>query len=517
LTTFVTPDEYEPITFAVHALKETKEYEVSITDLSDGKGHFIFADAISIGMVRSLNKRLLYNYKWSPDYIFMPTFIEGKKRANIPSGKNAQYWLTIKVPKDTKAGKYFGMIEFASIYGPEGGIPTRFPLTIEVLPFTLKEADRYTYGFWYPASNYINTREEFASDFLEMRKHNMNALFGGVGIGATAEEKDGEIVIKGVSDKFNWICEEYKKADFKKPILYSGDIGSSWANSRVADIQSEQWQEEYIRYTRAVLSMVKKNYGLDLIVQPIDEPAWQGEAIKDKCVRYLRLLKKAGAVTETDGPYDTFMVEEAGPYSDVWNINGGLCPIEKIKQHKAEGKILWAYNNDVEGIRPELMRYAAGYWLWISGADGINNWAYRTRSGKSIYNDLSGETSNFVYYYPKTDNEIGGPAIAFEGFREGIDDIRYLLTWEDAVEKAKREGKTKLAGESQAKITEVFSKINWNYRLRDQAKWQRTFYLSTGQKAVVGDLKVTNGLSWEDYDKIRKVIADEIVKLISEK
>ncbi len=516
LSAFATPGEYEPVTFAAHALKDTKEYEVSVSDLADSKGNFITTDNITIGTVRSLNKRLLYNYNWSPEYIFMPVFIEGKKRVTIPAGTNAQFWLTVKVPRDAKPGRYFGTIEFASIYGPEGGIPSRIPLSFEVLPFTLKEPDRYSFSFWYPAGVRISEPGDIAEDFAEMRRHGINSVSGAISPGATAVEKGDNIVITGIDEKFRWFCQEYKKAEFTQPFLLAADIGSGWATGHEKDIQSKKWEEEYIRFTRSFISMMKKNKWPDVIFQPEDESAWKPKADQDRCVRSLRLLKASGAVTENDGPCDKFMIEDAGPWSDVWNINGGLCPLDKIKEYRAAGKKLWAYNNDIEGIRPELMRYAAGYWLWISGADGINNFGYKYRKGKSIYDDLSGEIANFVYYYPKTNNETGGPALSYEAFREGIDDIRYLLTWEDAVAKAKKAGRLNVAQKSEELVSKLLAKIKWSDRLRNEARWQRVFYMSTGQKAVVGDLKVTNNIDWADYDKIRRAIADQIIELINE-
>lgn len=519
LKIFLTPGEYEPLTFAVHALDEIKEYRAKMTDLISKDNKTISQENIQVGTVKNLNKRFLYQAKWSTDYMLFPTFIEAKDQVDIEKGTNKQFWFTVNVPENASPGIYTGMIEFASIYGPEGGIPTEIPVTIEILPFKLEEPRNHSFGFWHPTSLSRYTKESLTNDFKEMRKHGMNTIFGsGGGISSQKEVsvKGDKIEFNlGKDSKFLWMLDAYKDAGFYQKVLYATDNARSWANSKVNNEFTPEWNAEYVKYMKAFNEMLRKNNYPAFIYQPIDEVGWLTEYLRESFFNLVKLLKEAGAETEIDGPFDKYMAETALQYSDVLNINGGLTTLEKIKELKAKGKTIWAYNNDVEAIRPETMRFSAGYWLWISNTDGINNWAYNHKSGADIYDDLSGVTANFVYFYPKTKTEIGGPALAFEAFREGIDDLRYLLTWAKAVKKLKDSGMAAEAEASEKTIGTLMEKIKYTDRIRDKAVFPKTYYKADGQKVVAGDFKIPNQLSYKDYDQLRYTIAKETEKLLT--
>jgi hypothetical protein len=176
------------------------------------------------------------------------------------------------------------------------------------------------------------------------------------------------------------------------------------------------------------------------------------------------------------------------------------------------------YNNDVEGYRPEVMRYSAGYYTWITGIDGVFNWEYQG-IGKDPYNDIKHINSNFIYWYPKTERETGGPAITYEAFREGIDDYRYLLTHKKLVERLKSSDdpqKRQKGINSEEKINSLLSKIKFTQRIREQAKWTEEILLGPNEKIITGSLKLPNGLDFKDYDEIRIQIIQEILNLSKE-
>lgn len=513
---FAAPGEYEPLTFSVHALDDIKEYRAQITDLTGGDNKTIAVENIKAGIVRNLNKRLLYSAKYCTDYLFLPTFIETLDKVDIEKNTNRQFWFTLHVPENASPGIYTGMIEFEPVYGPEGGIPTTIPVSIEILPFKLEKTEGYSFAFWHPLRGRHYTMEAVASDFQEMHKHGMTTIFGcipGIAWNETFE-KDKKIEFSlSKASRFLQLIEAYKAAGFTEKILCTVDKAREWANRKVKVQFSPEWNVEYIKYMKAFSAMMKKNNYPEFIFQPMDEVAWHTEDAREIFLKSVKLLKEAGAETEIDGPFDKFMSETSLQDCDVLNINGGLTTLEKIKELKAKGKTLWAYNNDVEGIRPEVMRYSCGYWLWLSGARGIGNWAYNCKSGTDIYDDLTGTSSNFVYFYPKTKTENGGPALSFEAFREGIDDLRYLLTWAKAVKKLRVSGMTAEADASEKVVSSIMEKVKYIERLRGVAAFSKTYYKADGQKVVVGDFKLPNQLKYSDYDQIRYAIAKETERI----
>ena len=117
-------------------------------------------------------------------------------------------------------------------------------------------------------------------------------------------------------------------------------------------------------------------------------------------------------------------------------------PNEKeIKQaHKYGNKIL-SYNNPQSGPEnPFVFRKNYGIVLWQNDYDGAMPYAYQHSFG-SAWNDMDHEKMrDHMFAYPTTNGVID--TIAWEGFREGVDDIRYINTLEEYVNKAKRKSKT---------------------------------------------------------------------------
>jgi len=75
---------------------------------------------------------------------------------------------------------------------------------------------------------------------------------------------------------------------------------------------------------------------------------------------------------------------------------------------------------------PETYRRNSGLGLWKAGYDGAMNYAYQHNFG-DIYVDDDHETfRDHVFAYPTVDGVID--TIQWEGFREGVDDVRYLTT-----------------------------------------------------------------------------------------
>jgi hypothetical protein len=73
---------------------------------------------------------------------------------------------------------------------------------------------------------------------------------------------------------------------------------------------------------------------------------------------------------------------------------------------------------------PSVYRAAYGFRAWQQGFDGVMDYAYQDSMG-SIYDDVDHpQFRDHVFAYPTVDGVIG--TIAWEGFREAVDDIRYL-------------------------------------------------------------------------------------------
>ena len=76
-----------------------------------------------------------------------------------------------------------------------------------------------------------------------------------------------------------------------------------------------------------------------------------------------------------------------------------------------------------------------GLLTWRQDYDGVGTWAYQSGT-RHIWNDFDDDSNrDFNLTYPTADGVVD--TLAFEGFREGLDDVRYATTLRLAVEQAK--------------------------------------------------------------------------------
>ena len=94
------------------------------------------------------------------------------------------------------------------------------------------------------------------------------------------------------------------------------------------------------------------------------------------------------------------------------------------------------YANPQVGVEePLTYRRNFGLLLWKAGYDGTMNFAYQY-AFDHMWNDWDEEGHrDHVFVYSTIDGVID--TVAWEGFREAVDDVRYMSTLLAAIEKAK--------------------------------------------------------------------------------
>jgi len=103
-----------------------------------------------------------------------------------------------------------------------------------------------------------------------------------------------------------------------------------------------------------------------------------------------------------------------------------LVPAEAAQWHSYGHEIL-SYGNPQVGIEnPEIYRNNYGVALWNAGYDGAMDFEYQCAYG-DIWNDYDRQTEHYrdhVFAYPTSNGVID--TIQWEGWREGVDDTRYV-------------------------------------------------------------------------------------------
>ena len=519
LRTFATPGEYEPLTFSVRALRDLKQARVTLSPLRGPQGR-IPASAVTVYPVRCLNKRVTYSSK---QYVKdMPVLLERRPAVDIASGESKRFWLDVRVPAAAP-----GMYEGAATFAADNAASARVPITVRVLPFRLVEPKGLLLGEYYQgprlAKDAAQQREFLTRDLRDMREHGATSVGLCIGFPGDQAKRTPTGVAIELDGESLWehFMDTYRDLGFPAPIVMLSDSGQAFAGRHSEKLLDAEYVAAYKAFWAAVQKLCAERGWPEIIVQPVDEPGWRDRQAKDRNVALLKLLKQIpGMRTEQDGPGDAYFHTEAGPYADVWNYNGGIGTAEQVAQAKREGRLVMIYNCDVESYRPEIGRYVPGFFQHRAGIDGCYNWAYMSWRG-GPYDDLDHTTGTWMHVYPEYQGEVGGPSTGWQGFREGVDDTKYVATLQAAMARASKAGTpqaSRAAAQGKLTLRRVLDSIQYSPRARSRARWTSTRTETRGgktRKIISGTLELPNGWSFATYDLARWQIAQSTLETLA--
>lgn len=111
---------------------------------------------------------------------------------------------------------------------------------------------------------------------------------------------------------------------------------------------------------------------------------------------------------------------------------------EYARDMHEHGNRIFCYANPQAGVEnPEVYRRNFGFQLWLQNYDGAMTWAYQG-GYFNIWNDFDNNKKHardFVFIYPTVDGVID--TLAWEGYREAENDIRYATTLMLEIQKQK--------------------------------------------------------------------------------
>jgi len=499
---FATPGEYEAATLSVYALEDLAQVKVSFDGIP-ATGEVL--------PVRALNKRVTYS---STQYIQdMPVLCERREAVDVAKGTSKRFVLELKIDENAEAKVYEGQVHIDRA----GGERVSLPLRLRVLPFKLSEPGDMLWGEYYQGPRLATTDEEkfvtMRRDMTDMRAHGMTSvgLCFGISLDQVQWQEDGTCAIEfDGSSLYEELMKLYVEFGYPAPVILLSDSGQAAAGKDFEGaVDGDEWGERYKTFWKAMQAEHARLGWPEVIVQPVDEPGWQGQQQKDRNERCLKLLKQIpGMRTEQDGPGDAYFHGTAGPYSDVWNYNGSISKPEVYKKAQAEGRIITLYNCDVESYRPEVDRYTAGWFQAAGGISGCYNWAYISYNG-SPYDDLDHKTGTWMHVYPPMKDEPGGPSTGWIGAREGIDDYKYIHTLREAIARgeAGNDAAKRAATAGRKVLDDLIAGIDWSPSVRSRAKWTQRGAKPDGTKTIGGTLKLPNGWQHDEYEKARWRVA----------
>jgi len=332
----------------------------------------------------------------------------------VAAGRNKQLWLTFRVPAGTPAGIYTSQLTIKS------GVNTvrTFPVEIEVYPFNLDES-RVAYGIYYHGYlDNITDRPFYYSNKkdTQLRIELADMLEHGIKYPTcyqSLNNLDGDLQIR-------------KQTGYPTDKFYtvSFSAGNPQTQSELDALKTQvnNWKTK-----------LANNGFQDLHVYGIDEAT--GTTLTSQRLAW-QAVHDAGAKLFVAGYQG--MADVMGDLLDVGVILGSLNNAEAVKYHNYNHKIFSYSNPQVGYENPDIYRRNYGFSLIRSGYDGAMDYAYQKNYG-SFWNDWDGakyREQNFTY--PVTNGVIS--TIQWEGFREAIDDARYLSTLLNLIDKIKSRG-----------------------------------------------------------------------------
>jgi hypothetical protein len=457
ISTFATPGEYEPLTFAIYARHALSDVTVSLTNLTLSSPEFpqvpptslsssavITAGNLDLRTVRVITKRL-DNHSTQEQTELVPEILDYNTPQHIPAHTSKQYWLIIHVPSETPPGDYQGTVTIAPANAPAANLD----VTLTVLPFTLQESPTRSHAIGYrPLLSFDGVTlpgdpfDYMQQDLADHRAHGMDS--GSVYTPVSVTLTSGDEVVVDYTDLERHI-ELLVELGFDGPAHWRG-INFLSEDLLALGVPTDTLETTYVEVVQTVMDKAEDKSWPEIYFFPVDEPF--GHPEKEAEFYWLAPLIKqvpgALVLVSLDGA-ETLPLE-ADPFTDVrfysgWSADGWLPvhPFEEIATDAAASGdwLAFYYNTRNVGGRPEFSRVTYGFYAWNSPFLDQGVWIYQSFH-EDPYDDTDGRNGDLAYAYPDPEHNYAPtiPTLRWEGVREGIDDLRYLYTLEQAIEAA---------------------------------------------------------------------------------
>lgn len=344
---------------------------------------------------------------------------------NLPSNKNQQYWLTID-SAGMPPGEYSAQIQL-----DVNNDKLLVPLILKILPFELKETKLihsiYYRGVLRPGgegsiSSEYKSPEQLTAEFTNLKSHGIK----------------NPTVYQPLKSKKKWAKYSQRQLDkslkkYLKIRSVSGFndkdlffLGTTTGRSSSAKSLAS------VVYSYKKIQKIADDYGYSQVyIYGSDE------AKKDKLTSQKQVwdtVRAAGGKVFVAGSKGH--VDLMGARTDLLVHRDELSNREFDIMHKNKNRVFKYHDPKSGPENPMLFRYKRGLFLWQSGFDGAMDYAYQHSMG-FIWNDFDNKRyRDLAFTYPTSNGVID--TIAWEGYREGIDDLNYLATLEYFIEQVEK-------------------------------------------------------------------------------
>jgi len=449
-------DEFESASFIINAQKDISGINIIVPNLYDVQGDTIPSPAIDVRLVKvwfqaapNDIKYTTVGYYLTPelllkddklvkvDYVtktnYLKATINGVQQyidissptVKIPqtaqvrdaitlqpfslkANENKQVWITVHVPSTTPAGNYSGNI----IINAPSETPVTMNFNVTVLPFNLEPAP-VDYALYYegalnPYFVGIDDSDKTAANMLielqDMKDHGV--LYPTLYLHETVY-LDQSLTLR---DTIGFPKDKIYTSG-SSAYTYIGNPTDTAGLATVANtVINMRNHTESHGYTSTYFYGIDEAMGTAVTAQ---RAAWQ--TVHDN-----------GGKMYVAG--DTDLIDLVPDLLDVVVLGVSLDTTQAARWH-SYGKRIYNYANPQVGVEnPEIYRKNYGVALWNAGYDGSMDFEYAHGYG-DIWNDFDSQDTHYrdhVFAYPTSNGVID--TIQWEGWREGVDDTRYVAS-----------------------------------------------------------------------------------------
>jgi hypothetical protein len=442
-----TKGEYEPITFAIHALSNLRGVRVEVSELTAPGDAAIPADHLDVRVVRCVREIVDADAK---SYRLRPLLLEKRPAFDLAAGKTAQVWLTVQAPGDAAAGTYAGTVTVS----PEQGTPTALRVQVCVLPFTLPSAPvELSMCFPRPPDDDDLLRKQL----IDLREHGMTGVEAGPG--AFVESRDrhfGDDDVAATIARSRRLMAAFRAAygqwrfpvtfEVGHQIAYHWDPTKNWFVFWPHDPTIEA---DFLKAINVVEKLGAEDGWPPLRAYALDEAGAHG--LLDEAVYYYGLIKQRKpelTTWTTIGGGIAMGHDEIGQLSPVVDfLSTNRFTPEIAKALTDRGKPFGVYNGAGDTLAGA--RFFFGFYGWKTGAQQVLQWAYSFGESALQGNGLRQPDEGYIYNAP--DGPL--PSLQWEAAREGVDDYRYIELLRQAAGK-----------DAPAVLGEIMSQIPWTFQ-----------------------------------------------------
>ncbi len=328
---------------------------------------------------------------------------------DLGESKTLQIWLTVSIPPTAPSGTYRGSLAIAA----EGK-------TLRKLPLLRTGSSLSASGTQIDVQHLLSghTSPEPRKRFFRIQE--CGTAHGRTPRHAEPRHRQSHSISKnGTTPAVGRIPGNTAELRFEFPTF----VLSRSANRDAQDLRSPCQIEEGC----FSMNRIAKRFGIDEVYYyGVDEA--RGAKLRAEQPAWHVVHEAGGRIfaAGNEGHY-----EITGPSTDLLVFQGKPDPQMAVTAHRLNSKIFSYANPQVAAENPFIYRLNYGFTLWQARFDGVMDYAYQHSSG-FIWNDFDNERKrDMVFAYPTADGVID--TIAWEGFREAVDDMRYLASLEEAI------------------------------------------------------------------------------------